>query len=154
MILPTKFWVNWPFRPKYILKMADMVVILALSYFYLQVVPILPTKFPVDWPSVQEKNVKRDLQDGCHGSQFGFSIWTILVTFIWKSMKLRSSNEVSSQLAFSNFELDFENGSYGGHLGFPIGMILAIFFFFFFFFFLCTSCSDVSYRFQSTGLSV
>ena len=122
MILPTKFWVNWPFRSKYILKMADMVVILALSYFYLQVVPILPTKFPVDWPSVQEKNVKGDLQDGCHGSQFGFSIWTIPVTFIWKSMKLRSSNEVSSQLAFSNFEIDFEND-------------FSYFFFFFFFFF-------------------
>ena len=44
----------------------------------LQVIPMLPTKFQVNWPSVQEKQRKKDFQDGRH---LGFPIRMIVASF-------------------------------------------------------------------------
>ena len=51
-------------------------------------------------------------------------------------------------------KIDFQDGGHGGHLGLPIGTILAVFFclfffFFLFFFFLSTSHPDISYHVSS-----
>ena len=47
----------------------------------LQVTSILPMNFESIALLVQEKKLKIDFQDGCHGGDFGFSIRTILAIF-------------------------------------------------------------------------
>ena len=76
-----------------------------LAIFYLRVTPMLPTKFWVNWP--QEKKRKKDFQDGCH--------------------LLRSLESIGLSVQEKKLDIDFQDGGHGGHLGFRIKTILAIF---------------------------
>ena len=69
--------------------------------------------------SVQEKKQKKDFQDGCHGSHF----------LIYKSPQcfLPCLESIGFWVQEKKRKIDFQDGCHGGHLGFPIGMILAIF---------------------------
>ena len=49
--------------------------------FYLKVTPLPPTRFQVNWPFGQEKKLKIDFQDGCHGGHLVFPIGRILAIF-------------------------------------------------------------------------
>ena len=91
-MLPTKFWVNWPFgsgeevknrfsrwlpwRPSSFYDRHDF------SYFFIYKSPwcFLPSLESTGL-SVQEKKRKIDFQDGCHGSHLGFPIGMILAIF-------------------------------------------------------------------------
>ena len=73
------------------------------------------------------------------------AIWNSLsqrfeLFFIYKSPRcfLSFFESIGLSVQKKKGKIDFQDGCHGGHLGFPIGMILAIFdlFFFFFFFFL------------------
>ena len=52
-------------------------------------------------------------------------------SYFWSTSHPNASYQVSSQLAFRcrrrSEKIDFQDGSHGGHLGYPIGTILAIF---------------------------
>ena len=98
-----------------------------LTIFYLQVTLMLPTKFGVSWPfgSVEEaKNrFSRWLQPwwpSWISDQNDFSYFDLLVT-----PKL----PIVLRLLFQEKKrkIDFQDGSHGSHLEFPIGTILAIF---------------------------
>ena len=89
--------------------------------------------------SVQEKKRKIDFQDGSHGGHLGFPIGTILAIFdlqdtpmlflIYKTPRcfLASLESTGLSVQEKKRKIDFQDGGHGGHLGFPIGMILAIF---------------------------
>ena len=53
------------------------------TIFGLEVTAMLPTitKFGVSWHLVQEKKLKIDFQDGCHGGHLGFLTGMILAIF-------------------------------------------------------------------------
>ena len=87
---------------------------------------MLPTKFHVSWLSFQEKNRKKDFQDGGHGSHHEFRIVTILAIF---DLQVTPMLPTKFQLAFwfRRSKNKFSNWHHVGYLGFPIGMTLAIF---------------------------
>ena len=108
-MLPTKFWVKWPFssgeeaenrfsrwlswRPSWISDRDDFIDFL----IYRSPWCFLPSLKSISL-SVQEKKWKIDFQDGRHGSFLGFSIGTILANF--NLCHSDASYQVSSQLAF------------------------------------------------------
>ena len=76
------------------------------SYFDLQVTPMLPTKFRVNWHlGLGEKAKNR------------FSRFNDLPSFDSTGLSVQEKKQ----------KIDFQNGGIGCHLGFPIGIILAIF---------------------------
>ena len=83
-----------------------------------------PTKFQVNWPFISGEEEK-----------IRFSSWISdrnNFSYFLPISYPDSSYQVSSQLAFlfwrRSEKIDFQDGSHGGHLGFPIGKILAIFY--------------------------
>ena len=93
---------------------------------------MLPSKFGL---SVQKKKRKIDFQDGGHGGHLGFPIGTILAIF-YLQVTLMLSSKFGVNWPFGSGKeaknrkkrkIDFQYGGHGGHLGFPIGTILAIF---------------------------
>ena len=95
-----------------------------------QITQMLSSMFGVNWPSgeelVQEKKQKNI-----------FSRWLSWISdwndfsYVWSISHPNASYHVWSQLAFRfrrrSEKIDFQDGGHGGHHGFPIGMILAIF---------------------------
>ena len=79
-----------------------------LAIFDLQVTPMLPTKFRVNWLLGLEEEVKKDFQDG-------------------RRCFLPSLESIGLLVEEKKRKIDFQDGGYGGHLGFPIRTILAIF---------------------------
>ena len=83
--------------------------------------------------SVQEKKQKIDFQDGCHGSHLGFPIGTILAIFVLQVTPMLPTSHPNAfgvnwlWVQEKKRKIDFQDGCHGGHLGFPIGMIFAIF---------------------------
>ena len=128
LILHIKFGVKWPFgsevqnrfsrwQPSWISDQNHF------RYFHLQVTSILPTMFWVNWPFSSGEEVQKR-----------FSRWRPLwisirydFSYFWSTSHPYTSYWVSSQLdfPFRSSKKDFQDG---GYLGFPIGMILAIFF--------------------------
>ena len=83
--------------------------------------------------SFQEKKRKIDFQDGGHSSYLGFPIITILAFFNYKSARfflqcfLPSLKSSGLSIQEKRRQIDFQDSSHGGHLGFLIGTILAMF---------------------------
>ena len=86
-----------------------------------------------------------------HGCHLGFPIRMILAIFDQKDFSyfdlqvpryfLLSFESIGLSVHKKKFKIDFQDGGYGGHLGFPIRMILAIF--------LSASHPDISYQVSS-----
>ena len=101
-----------------------------LTTFYLQVTSMLPTKFCVRWPFGSGEESKNR-----------FSRWLpwrpswatdrndFIFFFIYKSPRcfLQSFESVGLSVKEKKRKIYFEDGRYCRHLGFPIGMTLAIF---------------------------
>ena len=99
-------------------------------FFYLQVTLMLPTKFLVNWLLCLGEAKNR------------FSRWPPWrpswisdrhdFSYFWSTSHPNASYQVSSQMAFRfrrrREKLIFQDGCYDGHLGFPNGTILAIFY--------------------------
>ena len=139
-MLPTKFRVNWPFSseeegknrfsrwpPSWISDRNDF------SYFYIYkssrcCLPI----FKSTGPLVQENKQKKEFPDGRHDDQNNLS-------YFRSTSHPNASYQVSPECFLPSFEsngpsvqekkrkIDFQDGCHGGHLGFLIGTILAIF---------------------------
>ena len=95
-----------------------------LAIFDLQVTPMLPSKFGVNWP----------LGSGEEGKNRFFKMAAILdfllarfyLFLIYKSPQcfLASLQSIGLSVQEKKRKIDFQDG---GHLGFPIGLILAVF---------------------------
>ena len=77
-----------------------------LAIFDLRVTPMLPTKFRVNWPFSSARLAQ-------------FKLF-----FIYKSPQCES---IGLSVQEKKLNIDFQDGGHGGHLGFLIGTILAIF---------------------------
>ena len=131
-MLPSKFGVNWPFgsgeeaknrfsrwrpwRPSWISDRHDI--------FDLQVTLMLPSKFGVNWPFGSREEAKNR-----------FSRWRPSwisdrqdFSYFWSTSHPDASLESTGlSVQEKKRKIDFQDGGNGGHLGFPIGTILAIF---------------------------
>ena len=132
-MLPTKFQVNWPFgsgeeAKKKKIDFQDghcgghlgfpIRTILASSFFYLQVTPMLPIKFQVNWPFGSGEEAK---------NRFSRSrIGTILAIFYLQVTPILTT-KFRVKLPFGLGEEVRKTFQDGGRLGFSIGTILAIF---------------------------
>ena len=112
---------------------------------------MLPTKFQVNWPIGSEEVAK-----------YRFSRWRpswIPIGMIWQFLILQVILMLPTQFESTGLMVQKKKKKrifkihHGGHLGFPIGPILA-FFFFFFFFFIYKSPRCFLRRFTSKGISV
>ena len=93
-----------------------------LAIFDLQVTPMLPNKFGVNWPFGSGEEAKNR-----------FSRWLPSwisdrhdLSYFWSTSRcfLASLESIGLSVQEKKRKLDFQDG---GHFGFPIGMILAIF---------------------------
>ena len=131
-VLPSKFWVNWPFssgeeaknrfsrwpcwQPSWISDWNDF------SYFWSQVTPMFLTKFRVIWPFSSGEAKNR------------FSRWLPWwpswisyrnnFRYFCSIIHPKASSQISSHLAF---RFRRSKNRFSGHLEFPIGTVLAIF---------------------------
>ena len=110
---------------------------------------MFPTKFQVIWPFGSGERI--DFQDGSHNGHLGFWTGKILAIFeqlkeqknrisrwpldfwyelfcflIYKSPRHFIPNYIKLAIQFRRSKIDFSYGRHGGHLGFLIGLILAI----------------------------
>ena len=129
-----------------------------LAIFDLQVTRCFLQSFMSIGLSVQEKKPKIDFQDGGHGGHLGFPIrkflpicfylqitpmiltrfqvnwpfdWIGMILFlIYKSPLciLLSFKSTGLSVQEKKRKINFQDGRHGGHLGFPIGTILAVFY--------------------------
>ena len=89
---------------------------------------MLPTKFQVSWPFVSWEEEKNRFLRWWPEGHLGLRIGTIF-NYVCSTRHPDASCQVSSQLTFRfrrRSKSDFHDSSHGGHLGFPIGKILAI----------------------------
>ena len=90
----------------------------------------LPDKFWVNWPFNPRELVQNRLSTCLPWRSSWTSDWNDFSCF-WITNGRDTSYQVSSQLAFwvkeKNFEIDFQDGSHGIHLGYLIGTVLSIF---------------------------
>ena len=141
LMLPTKFQVNWPFglgkeaknrfskwspwRPSWIS------IWTILLFLYLQVILMILTKFQVTWPFGSEEEAK---------SRFSkWPPWRLSWisdrnddSYFWSTIKsprcfLSSVKSNDRLVQEEKWKIDFQDGRNGGHLGFPIETILAVF---------------------------
>ena len=135
-MLPTKFQVNWPFgteeeekyrfstwppwRPAWIFDRKYFSYFLYVTRCFLQ-------SSESNGLLVHENKRKIDFQDGGH---LGFPIGIFFKLFlIYKSpwFFLPSFESIGLLVQEKQWKIDIQDGHHGGHLGFPIRMILAIF---------------------------
>ena len=85
---------------------------------------MLPTKFQVNLPFSSGEEAKINFKDGCH---LRLRIRTILAVFIYESPRyfLPSFKSIGFLVLEKKRKIYFEEGDYGGHLGFPIATISA-----------------------------
>ena len=87
---------------------------------------MLPTKFRVKWPFSSEEEAKNRLsrwppwQPSWISHQNDFS-------YFWSTSHLPSFESIGPSVQDKKRKIKFQNGCHGGHLGFLIGVILAIF---------------------------
>ena len=150
-MLPTKFQVNWSFGSGKEAKMifsrwADKVprfpIATILAIFDLHFTPMLPTKFQVNWhfssgcfllsfKSIDllfQKKQKLYFQDSWQGAKISdrnhFSFFLIYTS---PRCFLPSFKSTSISVQEKKQKIGFQDGCHCRNLGFPIGMILAIF---------------------------
>ena len=132
--LPTPVQVNWPFDSGEEVKNRfsngshlGFRIRTILIFSDLQVTQMLPTKFSVNMSLGSGEEAKNRFP---RWVPWRLSwIRTILAIFLSISHP-HASYQVLSQLAFGSGEeakIDYQDGCHGGHLGFLIGTILAIF---------------------------
>ena len=136
-MLPTKFGVNWPFGSgdKRKIDFQDgghlgFPIVTILAIFDLEVTTMLPTKFRVNWPFRSGEEAKNrffkmatmaailDLRSAGFVATFDLQVTPMLPTNFRVNWPFSSGEEAKNR---------YQDGGHGGHLGFPIGMILAIF---------------------------
>ena len=94
---------------------------------------MLPSKFGVNLPFRSGEEAKNRFSRWRHGGHLGFPIGTILAIFdLQDTPMLPSKSGVnwpfwSQSTRRRREKIDFQDGGHGGHPGFPIGTILAIF---------------------------
>ena len=99
-----------------------------LAIFDLQVTQMLPTKFRVNWPFGSGEKAKNRFSRWLPWRRSCFMIGMILAIFdlqVTPMLPTKESTDLSVQE--KKRKIDFQHGCHGGHLGFPIGTILAIF---------------------------
>ena len=133
LMLPSKFGVNWPFGSGEEAKNRfsrwghgshlGFLIGMVLAIFDQHVTPMLPTKFRVNWHLGlgEAKNRFSRWPPWRHSwidTQQDFS-------YFWSTSHPNASYQVSTGLSVQEKKrkIDFQDG---GHLGFPIGTILAI----------------------------
>ena len=96
-----------------------------LATFDLQATSMIITKFQVNWPFSSGEEAKNRFSRW----PSWISYWNDLATFDLQVTLMFPTNFESTGLLVQEKtgKIDFQDGSHGGHLGFPIGMILAIF---------------------------
>ena len=103
---------------------------MVLAIFDLQVNLMLPTKFGVSWPFGSGEEAKNRFSRWRPWQPSWISDWNDFSDF-WSISHPHASYQVSSQFGIwgkeKKLEIDFQDGCHGGHLGFPIRLILAIF---------------------------
>ena len=108
-----------------LMQRLNLIQVSLLFCFDLPVIPMLRTKFESTGLSILEKKRKIDFQDDLHSSHLVHCISDRNDFSIFLSISHPgASYQVWSQLAF---RFRSKVGGYGGHLGFPIGTILANF---------------------------
>ena len=97
-----------------------------LAIFDLQVTPLLPSKFGVNWPFGSEEEAKNRFsrwRPSWISDRHNFS-------YFWSTSPrcfLVSLESIGLSVQEKKRKIDFQDGGHGGHVGFPIGTILAIF---------------------------
>ena len=91
---------------------------------------MLPSKFGVNWPFGSGEEAKNRFSRWLSWWPSWISDWNDF-SYFWSISHPNASYHVWNQLA-SGFrrskKIDFQDGCHGGHLGFPIGTVLAIFY--------------------------
>ena len=90
---------------------------------------MLPTKFRVNWPFSSGEEAKNRFSRWLPWRPSWISIGTILAILIYKSPQclLRSLESIGLSVQEKKVNIDFQDSGHGGHLGFLIRTILAIF---------------------------
>ena len=100
------------------------------AIFDLRVTPMLPTKFRVNWPFSSEEEAKNRCSRWLPWRPSWISDWhDFSYFFIYKSPQclLTSLESIGLSVQEKQLNIEFQDCGHGGHLGFQIGMILAIF---------------------------
>ena len=135
-MLPTKFQVNWPFSSGEEVKNRfsrwppcsnlgfPFGTILAI--FDWQVTLMLPTEFKVNWPFRSEEAKKKKIfKMATTAAIFDFRLERFLIYRLPRCF-LPSFKSIGLLVQEKKGKIDFQEGLHDGHLGFPIGTILAI----------------------------
>ena len=91
---------------------------------------MLPTKFRVNWPFSSGEEAKNRFSRWLPWRPSWISHWhNFSYFFIYKSPRcfLPSLESTGLSVQEKKRKIDFQDGCHGGHLGFPIGTILAIY---------------------------
>ena len=91
---------------------------------------MLPTKFRVNWPFCSGEEAKNRFSRWLPSRPSWISDWhDFSYFFIYKSPQclLRSLESIGLSVQEKKLSIDFQDGGHGGHLGFQIRTILAIF---------------------------
>ena len=84
---------------------------------------MLPAKFLVNWPFGSGEEVKNKFSRWLSWQPSSISDWNDF-SYFWSTSH---SNAIRLSVREKKRKIDFQDGGHGGHLGFPIGMILTIF---------------------------
>ena len=101
-----------------------------LPTFNLPVTPILPAKFRVNLPFASGEEAKNRFSRWSTWWPSWMSSRTILVIFdlqVTQMLPTKFIKSICLSIQEKKQKITFQNGRHGGHLGFPIGKILAIF---------------------------
>ena len=90
---------------------------------------MLPSKFGVNWPFGSGEEAKNRFKMAAMAAILDFRLARFSLFLIYKSPQcfLESLESIGLSVQEKKRKIDFQDGGHGGHLGFPIGMILAIF---------------------------
>ena len=91
---------------------------------------MLPTKFQVSWPFGSRKEVKNRFSRWLPWPPSGISDLNDFSFLFYLQVTPMPPTKFQVNWSFlpeKKRKIDFQDGHHGGHLGFPIGMILAIF---------------------------
>ena len=97
-----------------------------LAIFDLRVTPMLPTKFRVNWPFSSGEEAKNRFSSWLPS---WISNWHNF-SYFWSTSHpndLQSLESIGLSVQEKKQKIDFQDGGHGGHLGFLIRTILAIF---------------------------
>ena len=125
-MLPTKFQVNWHLGLGEEAKNRFTIGTI-LAIFDLHATPMLPSKFGDNWPFGSGEEAKNRFSRWLPWQPSWISDRNIFSYFSSTPRCFLASLESIGLLVQEMRKIDFQDGGHGGHLGFPIGKILAIF---------------------------